>query len=116
MNKVSGKVIDIQTQSGKGKNGEWTRTTVVVETSSKYNNTVPVDFFNLNTDVSVGDTVEVEFYSEGREYQGKYYAQNSGQKVSVTSSGDGNATPPAAQQPSESPIAEGVDNGDDLPF
>ena len=115
MNKLKGKVIDIQTQSGTGKNGQWTRTTVVVETNSKYNNTVPVDFFNLDTDVSVGDSVEAEFYSEGREYNGKYYAQNGGQKLSVTSSGGGDATPPATQQQAEPAPIVG-DDEDLLPF
>lgn len=115
MNKVTGKVIDIQTQSGDNKNGGWTRTTVVVETESKFNNTVPVSFFNDTPQCSVGDNVEVEFYVGGREYQGKYYAQIDGKSVSVTSSG-GNATPPVAQPKGVADDIEAQDSSVQLPF
>jgi RecG-like helicase len=86
MNKVKGKVLNVSTKTGNGKNGEWKNTTVVVETSSNFNNTVPISFFNKEVNVKEGDEVEVEAYIGGREYQGKYYAQIDGNEISVTNS------------------------------
>jgi hypothetical protein len=86
MNKVKGKVLNVSTKTGNGKNGEWKNTTVVVETASKFNNTVPISFFNKDVNVKEGDEVEVEAFIGGREYQGKYYAQIDGNEISVTNS------------------------------
>lgn len=92
MDKLVGTVHDVQTQSGTSDKGEWTRTTVVVETSSKYNNLVPVSFFNPDFTVNKGDSVEIDYYVGGREYQGKYFAQIDGSTLRVTSSAQKSTT------------------------
>jgi hypothetical protein len=86
MNKVKGKVLNVSTKTGNGKNGEWKNTTVVVETSSNFNNTVPISFFNKEVNVKEGDEVEVDVYIGGREYNGSYYSQIDGNEISVSNS------------------------------
>jgi len=113
MNKVKGKVHEVQTQTGKGEKGDWKRTTIVVETASKFNNLVPISFFNEDISASKGDEVEVDFYVGGREYQGKYYAQLDGNNVTVVGGQDeGN---PPRYQPSF-PDDDEDDDIQDLPF
>jgi RecG-like helicase len=92
MNKVKGKVLNVSTKTGNGKNGEWKNTTVVVETASKYNNTVPISFFNKDVNVKEGDEVEVDVYIGGRSYEGRYYPQIDGNEISVVSNSSGAST------------------------
>lgn len=111
MNTVKGAVHAVLTQTGKGKNGDWTKKTVVVQTASKYNNLVPIEFFNSEANCSQGDEVEVEFFVGGREYQGKYYPQLDGNKVTVI----GNPSVPTHQE-AAAQMAAVEDEQDDLPF
>jgi hypothetical protein len=111
---IKGHVLDVQEQSGTSEKGDWKRVTVVVETADKYNNTVPVQFFNPEFSVKKGDEVEVRAYVGGREYKGKYFSTIDGRELSVLSGGQ--QAPPKAPTPS-SPKEEAFENDtDDLPF
>lgn len=113
MNTVTGTVKDILTQGGESNGKEWVRTTVVVETTSKFNNLVPISFFNETIPTKVGDEVSVDFYVGGREYQGKYYAQLDGNKIEVTGPPQ---TPSKATTKSDEPAPIIGEDEDDLPF
>lgn len=106
---IKGKVIKVETQTGTSAKGEWKSQTVVVETSSQYNNTIPVKFFNKDIDVQQGDVVEVEAYIGGREHQGRYFPSIDGDKLNVIDKTTAQATVPVAE-----PVA--TDEGDELPF
>ena len=110
MNKLNGTVADVLNQSGTSNGNDWKRTTVVVETNAKYNNLVPISFFNSEFNVKKGDQVEVEYFVGGREYKGKYFPQLDGNKLDVV--GAAATEPPAAPEP---PVVE-EDADDDLPF
>lgn len=122
MYKVKGKVHEVQTQTGKGEKGEWKRTTLVIETASKYNNLVPISFFNEDISANKGDEVEVDFYVGGREYQGRYFAQLDGNKVEVlrkeVQSTDSirNAPDPEVRQPVSAELENEEDEDLGLPF
>lgn len=115
MSKLKGKVLDVQTQSGTNTKGSWTRLTVVVETSSQFNNTVPVQFFNPAFQTpSKGQEVEIDYFVGGREYQGKYYAQIDGSQLVVTG-GQVEDTIPEPQFEMPEPVVSDKEF-QDLPF
>ncbi len=109
---IKGNVISKTSKSGTSAKGDWKNTTLVVETSDKYNNTVPISFMNKDVNAKEGDEVEVDAYIGGREWQGKYYAQIDGDSVNVTSSVS--KEPIMEPQKAQSLMMAGSD--DDLPF
>ena len=113
MSKLKGKVIAVDTQTGQGKNGQWNRLSVVVETSSKYNNTVPVGFFNPEFKTpSVGQEVEIDYYLGGRQgNNGGYFATVDGSQLMIVG---GNQI----SQPKHPMVSQSFDDmpEDDLPF
>lgn len=68
---------------GTSANGEWERQTLVVETLADNPKRFPVDFFGkkktkkLQT-ITTDDYVEVIFEIEGREHEGRWFAQING--------------------------------------
>lgn len=114
MSKLKGRVIAVDTQTGQGKNGQWTRLNVVVETSSKYNNTVPVGFFNPEFKTpSVGQEVEIDYYLGGRQSNsGGYFATVDGSKLTVIDSSSPSIPEPEFKNQPVSVMAD----DDDLPF
>lgn len=111
MDVIKGKVLTQTTASGEGANGPWKRVTVVVETANRYNNTVPVDFFNPEFNVNNGDVVEVDYFPAGWKHEGKYYAQLGGNAIRVV--GTGSAKPKAA---ATATAPEPIGEPDGLPF
>lgn len=106
---IKGTVHDLKNESGTSKKGnDWNKTTVVVDTGSKYGNLVPVVFFNEPVDVNKGDQVTIDFYVNGREYSGNYYVDLSGDKLTV----DGSSNTKSQEEVFES---EGDDDST-LPF
>ena len=68
-------IIDRKT----GKDGKHTYLTGLLETDSKYNNTIPMAMVGVAGDVAqhilAGSQVRVEVKIGGREWNGKYYAE-----------------------------------------
>ena len=98
------------TQSGKG----WKKRTVIVDTGSKFSNLAPVTFFGdkvSQANVSEGEQVEVTLFLGGREYNGKYYPDLSGDKIEVLGKGSVPSAPPV-----EPATITNGSNDDDLPF
>ena len=117
---IIGKVVDILDDTyGDNKS----KRTLVIETDNGYYNNnewnervqqVPVEFFGSRVEAAMqvqpGDVVVAKGDPAGREYQGKYYGNYSGQSVSVVvAAGDSQA-----QNDDALPPPEGED--DDLPF
>ena len=117
---ITGKVVDILDDTyGDNKS----KRTLVIETDNGYYNNnewnervqqVPVEFFGSRVEAAMqvqpGDVVVAKGDPAGREYQGKYYGNYSGQSVSVVvAAGDSQA-----QNDDALPPPEGED--DDLPF
>lgn len=99
----SGKITHIGSpQTGEGKNGEWTKTTVVVEeTDGQYPNSIAFDAFNkqdLVSTLSVEQIVEVFYNTKATESNGRFFTNNSIWRVDIKSDvtsrqGDINNTP-----------------------
>ena len=115
---ITGKVVDILDDTyGDNKSK---RTIVISIDNGYYNNgewneriqQVPVEFFGSRVEaamqVQTGDLVTAKGDPAGREYQGKYYGNYSGQSVSVLVAADFPVQETAAVQESG--------DDDDLPF
>lgn len=81
---IKGRVIQVlDTVTGMGKNGEWKKTGFVIETSGEYTKKVCLSLFNKDLLARVGQTVEVSFEPESREYNGRWYTECKAWKVQV---------------------------------
>ena len=78
----------------------FTKRLLVVNNGKKYDNLLPIDFTKERTalidGLKVGQTVTVEYDAGGREYNGRYFAQNSGWKLGA---GQAHASPQAVAAP-----------------
>lgn len=107
----------LEPQSGMTKAGKaWSKETIIVRTNEEYDNIYPIEFFgdkaigNLNQ-VSVGDSVDVEFNIKANEYNGRHYVSLGGWKIAKV----------ASSEPTKAPevVPEAItndDDGDSLPF
>jgi len=118
---VNGKITTVlEKQSGTTKTGsDWQTQTFILDNNEKYNNIFAFDLFgsekieNFNKYNKIGQTVNVEFNINCREYQGKYYTSLSAWKISK-------ADAPNDSSFQDHPFAKTTDlkngNENDLPF
>jgi hypothetical protein len=112
---LTAKVIQIlPLQTGSGKNGEWKKQDIVVETDGQYPKKVCIsvwgDKINANHLV-VGNKLKIDFDIESREYNSRWYTDVKAWKVEVVgANSNSNDFPP----PDLEPIAS--NGNDDIPF
>jgi hypothetical protein len=106
-------------QTGTGKNGEWKKQDIIVETESQYPKKVCISIWGdkINTSqLKVGNQLKVDFDVESREYNGRWYTDVKAWKIELA----GDATPGPADKNSNK--EEDFHNTtfssseDDLPF
>jgi hypothetical protein len=114
---INGKIIALlPAQSGQGKNGTWKKQEYILETTGQYPKKVcfavwgdKIDQFN----VKPGDSVEVSFDVESREYNQRWYTELKAWKVAKK--GEETNTMQDAPPHSADDFLEKADDGD-LPF
>ena len=110
-------------QTGVGKNGEWKKQDIIVETDGQYPKKVCVavwgDKLN-NIPLELGSYLNIDFDVESREFNGRWYTDVKAWKVELAGS---TAQPEAAGQPVNVGFATPppppplpVNEKDDLPF
>lgn len=64
-------------QTGQGKNGQWRKQDIIIETQDQYPKKVCVTAWGRAVDYvpSIGTEVNVSFDIESREYNGRYYTE-----------------------------------------
>ncbi len=104
---ITGKITTIlPLQSGMGRNGEWRSQDFIVETEGQYPKKVCINLFNDRINkfpINVGDTVQVSFDIESREYNGRWYTTVRAWNVK-------NAQATAAMSPEDMPPPPGLEN------
>ena len=109
-------------QTGMGKNGEWKKQNIILETDGMYPKKVCITLWGDKVSESVlqiGAILDVSFDAESREYNGNWYTDLRAWKVEPAGTGapagseygQGNQPAPAAP-----PVDFSGDSGDDLPF
>lgn len=123
---LTAKLIQVMpVQTGMGKNGEWRKQNIILETDGMYPKKVCMTLWGdkINESVlQVGNILDVSFDVESREYNGNWYTDLRAWKVDPA--GSGAPVPPQAaygsapqQQAPSTPVDfSNSDEGDDLPF
>ncbi|HEY8398453.1 MAG TPA: DUF3127 domain-containing protein [Flavihumibacter sp.] len=109
---VNGKVIQLLgVQTGQGKNGTWKKQEFILETGDTYPKKICIAVWGDKIDMSqfrIGDSVQVSFDVESREYNGRWYTDVKAWKV--VPQGQGPGEPPSYNGPID-PVHD-----EDLPF
>ncbi len=120
---ITGKLTSLlETQTGNGRNGTWSKRDFVIETTENYPKQICFSVWGdkvaeLNT-YQIGEALKVSFDPSSREFNGRWYTELKAWKVERQASNQPNAqaaTPPA-------PSADWLDSlpasekADDLPF
>ena len=113
---IVGKLIQLlPVQTGTGKNGEWKKQDILIETESQYPKKVCIsirgDKINLAS-LELGKTLTIEFDAESREFSGRWYTELKAWKIEVNGQGANSPNKLATAEPLELP----EDEDGDLPF
>jgi Domain of unknown function (DUF3127) len=112
---ISGKIVQLLSlQTGQGKNGVWKKQEFILESGDTYPKKVCIAVWGDKIDINSfkpGDTVNVSFDVESREFNGKWYTDVKAWKIV--------AGQPSQQVPAANAQQEYTDinaSNDDLPF
>lgn len=107
--------------TGMGKNGEWKKQNIILETDGMYPKKVCVTVWGDKISDSVlkeNTMVTVSFDAESREYNGNWYTDLRAWRIEPA--GEGMSAPAAGQAQGAAatppPVDFGAESGDDLPF
>jgi hypothetical protein len=102
-------------QSGTGKNGQWKKQDIIVETEATYPKKICVSVWGDKIDASQlqpGNLLRIDFDVESREYNSRWYTDVKAWKIEVA----GNASPAGPERLAGNTGPENTSNDDDLPF
>ncbi len=108
-------------QSGMGKNGEWKRQNIIVETDGMYPKKICITLWGEKVGDSMlqeGALLDISFDLESREFNGRWYTDVRAWKVELAGgTQNGGAGYSASDDPRPAqPVDFGGESGDDLPF
>jgi Domain of unknown function (DUF3127) len=101
-------------QSGTGKNGQWKKQDIIVETDATYPKKICVSIWGDKIDagqLQTGNTLKIDFDVESREFNGRWYTDVKAWKIETAGS-----TPAAQEKVVSNMGPENSGNDDDLPF
>lgn len=110
---LKGKVIQLlPVETGAGKNGEWKKQSIVIETEGQYPKKVCVSLWGDKVEtVANGASVDISLDLESREYNGRWYTEARAWKVDAV----GGNQAPSQSSPQQSVPQQGGDD-DNTPF
>jgi hypothetical protein len=109
-------------ESGMGKNGEWKKQSIIVETDGQYPKKICITAWGdkINpSQLQAGNTLTVDFDIESREFNGRWYTDVKAWKIETAGATMPEAmipAPPADYALPEPPPAAPAPDFDDLPF
>lgn len=113
---LTAKLIQIlPLQSGTGKNGQWKKQDIIVETEATYPKKICISIWGDKIDAAqlqTGNLLKIDFDVESREFNGRWYTDVKAWKIEVA----GNATIPVSEKAGGLSGPENTNNDDDLPF
>jgi hypothetical protein len=102
-------------QTGTGKNGQWKKQDIIVETEATYPKKICVSIWGDKIDTAQlqpGNMLKIDFDVESREFNGRWYTDVKAWKIESA----GSATPVSSSKATGNLGPENTDNDDDLPF
>ncbi|GHU62874.1 hypothetical protein FACS1894123_04580 [Bacteroidia bacterium] len=109
-------------QTGNGRNGEWKKQDIIVETPGTYPKKVCVSIWGDKispSQLQAGNNLNIEFDVESREFNGKWYTDVKAWKVDLADNRSNSATPPPPTPDDygfPEPPALPAEDRNDLPF
>jgi hypothetical protein len=109
-------------ESGMGKNGEWKKQSIIVETDGQYPKKICITAWGdkINpSQLQLGNTLTIDFDIESREFNGRWYTDVKAWKIETAGAAMPTATipaPPADYALPEPPATPPAPDFDDLPF
>lgn len=106
---LKGKVIQVlPEQTGQGKNGEWKKQEIIIETEGQYPKKVCVSLWGDKVGTVLnGATIDAQLDPESREYNGRWYTELRAWKIESVG---GSTEQTASSKPTSNP------QSDDAPF
>ena len=106
-------------QTGQGKNGEWRKQDIIVETNSQYPKKICISLWGdkiSDENLKIGQYFKYELDIESREYSGRWYTDIKAWRID--SSNNENSNPENSMPTSSLPPLdmEGEDDNSSLPF
>ena len=101
-------------QTGTGKNGQWKKQDIIVETEATYPKKVCISVWGDKIDTAslqTGSLLKIDFDVESREFNGRWYTDIKAWKIEVAGS-----APPAQDKSHVSVGVDQISHDDDLPF
>lgn len=102
-------------QTGTGKNGQWKKQDIIVETEATYPKKICVSVWGDKIDASglqTGNLLKIDFDVESREFNGRWYTDVKAWKIEPV----GSSAKTVADTITGNQGPENVNNDDDLPF
>ena len=103
-------------QTGTGKNGQWKKQDILVETEGQYPKKICVSIWGdkINeSQLQIGSLLAISFDVESREYNGRWYTDVKAWKIEAAGAAKSENTLPDGQEY----FADGqMENKEDLPF
>jgi len=102
-------------QSGTGKNGQWKKQDIIVETEATYPKKICISVWGDKIDMAgfqPGNLLKIDFDVESREFNGRWYTDVKAWKIEVT----GVQAASGPEKLMSNMGAENINNEDDLPF
>lgn len=94
---LSAKLVQLlPLQSGTGRNGQWKKQDMIVETDGQYPKKICVSVWGdkINEDqLKVGNRLKIDFDVESREYNGRWYTDVKAWKIEVEGAASGDTEP-----------------------
>jgi hypothetical protein len=102
-------------QTGTGKNGQWKKQDMIVETEATYPKKICVSVWGDKIDtvsLQTGNLLKIDFDVESREFNGRWYTDIKAWKIEVA----GSTSTAGIEKATSNTGPENVQNDDDLPF
>ncbi|CAH0336595.1 hypothetical protein FVB9288_02303 [Flavobacterium sp. CECT 9288] len=112
---ITAKLIQLlPIQTGLGKNGQWKKQDVIVETDSQYSKKICVSIWGdkiIENQLQIGNSLTISYELESREYNGKWYTDVKAFKIEVVNN-------PLTITPNSSfeNTVDLIEDDEDLPF
>lgn len=110
-------------QSGTGRNGEWKKQDIIVETGDQYPKKICISLWGdkfQHVPLNTGEEYKIDFDVESREYNGRWYTDVKAWRIAAQKGDDAmppsGAIPPPGEIPPEDFFDEAGDGMDDIPF
>ena len=111
-------------QSGTGRNGEWKKQDIIVETDGQYPKKICVSLWGdkfQHVPLNTGQEYKIDFDVESREYNGRWYTDVKAWRIEVfqdAGKASSHVTAPSQEEvpPPENPFSGASDDLDDIPF